>query len=269
MVVLKNQILLFGGDDFQESLFKVNSTDCILYSEDGTQFAVHKEILCQTPFLQRILFSAENTCCGKIEIFCPCTTNDLEYIVKFLYSGKISIENKIDTEKILDDLHRIFGFPEKLCFSNGKNQIIDSRADASMYVGSSKNEEFLKELNLTKKDNQNKKAAIEKRRNKSILDTMKSVFPKTKMDTSKDFTNNNSILEKLKSNKQITFEREISVKHKHSEFEVTENETLKIENQMEEFVIDVDPLYISDLRCVKFLISFSLFSNRCYVQPQR
>ena len=90
--VLPVALALFGGDDFQESLFKVNLTDCILYSEDGTQFDVHKEILCQTPFLQRILFSTENTCCGKIEIFCPCTTDDLEFIVKFLYSGKISIE---------------------------------------------------------------------------------------------------------------------------------------------------------------------------------
>ena len=35
------------------------SQDCILYSEDGSKFSVHKEVFSQTSFLREILYSAK------------------------------------------------------------------------------------------------------------------------------------------------------------------------------------------------------------------
>ena len=107
MVVLRNPIQLFDYNDLQESLFKLKEPDCILYSEDGTKINIHKEILCQTKFMQNILFSAKNSCCRSIEIFCPCSAQELEDLVKFLYNGKISYNADIDSAKILDNLTKI------------------------------------------------------------------------------------------------------------------------------------------------------------------
>ena len=35
------------------------SRDCILYSEDGSRFSIHKEVFSQTSFLREILYSAK------------------------------------------------------------------------------------------------------------------------------------------------------------------------------------------------------------------
>ena len=57
--------------DFVASYFKTKSTNCIIYSEDGDEFKIHKEVLSQTKVMRNILKSAAN-CCNIIEIFCPC-----------------------------------------------------------------------------------------------------------------------------------------------------------------------------------------------------
>ena len=63
--------------------------DCILYSEDGSQFKIHKELFGQTKFMRQILTSAQGQCCSMIEILCPCSKEDLRHLVHFLYGGEI------------------------------------------------------------------------------------------------------------------------------------------------------------------------------------
>ena len=49
MLKLVNESPLFAMDqEFMNLFYKKKPTDCILYSEDGIQFKVHKEILSQT-----------------------------------------------------------------------------------------------------------------------------------------------------------------------------------------------------------------------------
>ena len=75
---------------------------------------IHKELLGQTEFLREVLKSAKNHCCGIIEIFCPCSKEELTKIVHFLYHGEINCEDVFESFCIQEDLNKIFGFPENL-----------------------------------------------------------------------------------------------------------------------------------------------------------
>ena len=44
----RDQIASF--EDYMDTYLKNKSTDCILYSEDGTKFKVHKDLFGQTLF---------------------------------------------------------------------------------------------------------------------------------------------------------------------------------------------------------------------------
>ena len=145
-----NSTQIFGQDDLIESFSKIKNTDCILYSEEGTKFKIHRELLYQTKFMQNILFSANQICCGNIEIFCPCLTYELEYIVKFLYSGKIPYEKDVNLAKILDSLTKTFGYPKELFFDNHS---IDPFAENFENIGSS-------EINPIKSENQDSKTDV-------------------------------------------------------------------------------------------------------------
>ena len=46
--------------DYMETYFKKKPKDCILYSEDGTGFEIHKELLGQTEFMRKLLKSAKD-----------------------------------------------------------------------------------------------------------------------------------------------------------------------------------------------------------------
>ena len=41
------------------------SGDCVLYSEDGSRFSIHKEVFSQTSFLREILYSAKGGLISK------------------------------------------------------------------------------------------------------------------------------------------------------------------------------------------------------------
>ena len=101
-------------EDYVDEYLKKKPPDCVLYSEDGTEFKIHNELLGQTDFLRKILSSAKNKCCEIIEILCPCSKEELRGLVKFLRTGGISCENKFDFLKIVKNLNKIFGFPESL-----------------------------------------------------------------------------------------------------------------------------------------------------------
>ena len=114
MVKLTNDDEYLAIDkDFVESYLKTKSTDCILYSEDGDEFKIHKEVLGQTKLMRDILKSAAN-CCNIIEIFCPCPKNELEYVIEFLYTGNITCDEDTDMVEILNNLTDLFGFPLNL-----------------------------------------------------------------------------------------------------------------------------------------------------------
>ena len=63
--------------------------DCILYSEDGAQFKLHKELFGQTKFMRNLLKSGH--CCETIEIIFPCLREELSNLVDFMIEGKIQL----------------------------------------------------------------------------------------------------------------------------------------------------------------------------------
>ena len=84
---LINQQHTFNIEDYMDSYVEKKVKDCILYSEDGSEFKIHKELFGQTKFMRQILTSAQGQCCSMIEIFCPCSKEDLRQLVHFLYDG--------------------------------------------------------------------------------------------------------------------------------------------------------------------------------------
>ena len=101
-------------ENYIDLYLKNKSRDCILYSKDGSKFKVHKELFGQTQFLRKILSSANERCCGTIEVFCPCSKDELNHLVNFLYDGEIHCEEEFDSLKILENLNKIFGFSKNL-----------------------------------------------------------------------------------------------------------------------------------------------------------
>ena len=116
--------------DYFESYFKNKSPDCTLYSEDGGHFRIHKEIFGQTEFMREILNTTNEHCCGTIEIFCPCSKEDLDHIVQFLYSGNVTLIDKNEPVKVVENLmtinenlSKIFGFPKNFCLHHQKKTV--------------------------------------------------------------------------------------------------------------------------------------------------
>ena len=102
MVKLVNESPLFAMDqEFMNLFYKKKPTDCILYSEDGIQFKIHREILSQTELMQNILTSAKEYCCQNFEIICPCSKVELGHVVKFLYKGQLNCDSSFDFANIL------------------------------------------------------------------------------------------------------------------------------------------------------------------------
>ena len=94
MVILKNDEDMVEYDTFMESFLKNEETDCTLYSKEGVKFNVHKEIFFQSKLMQNLLLDGHSGCYNKVEIFCPCTENEIESILTFLYDGNISFKER-------------------------------------------------------------------------------------------------------------------------------------------------------------------------------
>ena len=107
-----NHTLTFGSNS--KKYLRLHPPDCCLYSEDGSKFEIHKELLGQTAFLRKIVDSTKNCCCIAIQILCPCSKKELGLLVKFLYTGKIICDEVDDLSKTIDNLKEIFGFPNEL-----------------------------------------------------------------------------------------------------------------------------------------------------------
>ena len=96
-----------------ETYFMPKPPDCCFYSEDGFEIPVHKELLCQTEFMCKLVQSFD--CCCKIEIiFSSLSKNELELVVQFLYNGQISCSDKTTSIQVISNLKEILGFPELL-----------------------------------------------------------------------------------------------------------------------------------------------------------
>ena len=90
---------------------KLQPPDCSLFSEEGFEISIHKEVLYQTKFMREMLKSMD-CCCGKVELFFPTLPKeDLEVMVNFLYSGKIICRNRSDLCKVVVNLTQFLGFP--------------------------------------------------------------------------------------------------------------------------------------------------------------
>ena len=113
MVMLIDVTQNFAQSDNLKLFFNGKETNCTLYSEEGIEFKIHKEILGQTKFLRDILLNAKDNSCAKMEILCPCSKSDLEYLVRFLYTGKICYSTEMELFRILNNLCEIFGFPKE------------------------------------------------------------------------------------------------------------------------------------------------------------
>ena len=114
MVRLENNEKPFRNHLFMEPFYKNEESDCFLYSEEGVKFNIHKEILYPTTMMRNIFENEHIWCHRVIEIFCPCSENELESIVNFLYNGIISSSKENNITKTLENLTKLFGFNEKL-----------------------------------------------------------------------------------------------------------------------------------------------------------
>ena len=110
---LNRNFALTFGSNIKKHL-RAKPPDCCLFSESGSEFKIHRELLGQTAFLRKILNSAKDCCVVPIEIFCPCSDKELGIIVEFLYTGKIICDDVDVLLKSIDNLKEIFGFPNEL-----------------------------------------------------------------------------------------------------------------------------------------------------------
>jgi len=122
--ILENDILYetLLYDDHMKRFLKEKSPDCILYSKDGHDFPIHKEVFCQTKLMLSILESA-NSCCEKLEILIPSLEKEeLECLIDFLYSGTIPLEHTT----IKENLTTVFGFQEDMTFIDKSRTFINN-----------------------------------------------------------------------------------------------------------------------------------------------
>ena len=114
-VKLKNEDSL-AVMNYKESYFMQKPPDCSLFSEDGHEILIHKELLYQTKFMLEILKSS-NCCSCKIEIFFPSLlTEDLKDMIKFLYTGEITCTDQKEVHEVLKNLTNFLGFPSSMGF---------------------------------------------------------------------------------------------------------------------------------------------------------
>ena len=101
---------IYEHHDFIDYFLQNREPDCFLYSNDGMKFDIHKEIFYQSGWMRNIFIDAKDTCCREMEIFCPCSADELDIITKFLYSGTNSFNNETEVSNITNILTKIFGF---------------------------------------------------------------------------------------------------------------------------------------------------------------
>ena len=101
-------------ENFLDEWVTKKRPDCVLHSNDGHNFKVHKEVFGQTQFQRDILMAAKSIqcMCGRIQISLPCSKRMVEHLVEFLYLGviKLDVYNEAKLFEIFDNLHQILGY---------------------------------------------------------------------------------------------------------------------------------------------------------------
>ena len=114
-----------------DSYFKQIPPDCSLFSRDGHEILVHKEVLYQTRFMRQMIRSLDTEHCD-IKLLLPSLwRSELELVVKFLYNGEIYCPD----QTVFDDLTQLFGFPSKNFAFNGiivKNETQEPEVDLTV-----------------------------------------------------------------------------------------------------------------------------------------
>ena len=97
-----------------DEYLKSKPPDCSLFSEDGFEFPIHKELLYQTKLMRDMVKNNQLCHCSKIDIIVPALARKkLEQIVHFLKTGELR-SNKSAISDLLVDLTELFGFPKKI-----------------------------------------------------------------------------------------------------------------------------------------------------------
>jgi hypothetical protein len=87
-----------------------------LFSQDGSQISIHKELQYQIKFMRAILNAAyQNHSNERLDIFCPSLSNqELVEVVNFLCRGQFTSPDEIKACRILENLTEVFRFPKSL-----------------------------------------------------------------------------------------------------------------------------------------------------------
>ena len=136
----KDQITVIG--DSLDNYLKDKPTDCVLYAKDGSKFKIHRELFCQTDFQRKIISCAKEQCCEILEVLCPCSKDELNHLVLFLYDGVINCENELDSLNILDNLDKVFGYQPKNLVRNNPNGTIFTHSSTEIENNSNAEEAF-------------------------------------------------------------------------------------------------------------------------------
>ena len=97
-----------------EEYLNSKTPDCSLFSEDGFEFHIHKELLYQTKLMRDMVKNNQLCHCSKIDIIVPALQRKkLEKIVHFLETGELR-SDKTAISDLLVDLTELFGFPKKI-----------------------------------------------------------------------------------------------------------------------------------------------------------
>ena len=97
-----------------DEYLKSKPPDCSLFSKDGFEFPIHKELLYQTNLMRDMVKNNQLCHCSKIDIIVPdLARKKLEQIVHFLKTGELR-SDKTAISDLLVDLTELFGFPKKI-----------------------------------------------------------------------------------------------------------------------------------------------------------
>ena len=97
-----------------------------------------QQIFCQNDFMRNIISSFKEDCRpnAKLNIFCPdYTSEELQYLVDFLYEGEFCCDNPEELEKISFILND-FGYPTDLKFTcqNGSDYKVFPQVQPSIEI---------------------------------------------------------------------------------------------------------------------------------------
>ena len=95
-------------------------------------FHFRSDYIIQTPRLYHLALALDH-CCNIIEIFCPCSSKELADLVQFLFKGEMDCENEDEALLVLENLEKIFGFPEKLNM-NHHNRVFEVKIIEEIYT---------------------------------------------------------------------------------------------------------------------------------------